>query len=121
MLDQKGSEPLTTRLPAFGILFSPQFVTMPPQPGIFAVPYNANHKSSNQYQTDAYHHNGHHSQRAHGLFSIAMYARTATHRLYTLFVESDAKKEKKRKEIANRLGKEMIEKRDECVSLPLLP
>ena len=94
---------------------------MPPQPGIFAVPYNANHKSSNQYQTDAYHHNGHHNQRAHGLFSIAMYARTATHRFYTLFVESDAKKEKKRKEIANRLGKEMIEKRDEYVSLPLLP
>lgn len=109
----------------------------PPQPGMFAVPYNATHKSTNQtrteYQTDGYSHHGassHQHQgnvhagssRAHGVFlswfcvflSFWLSVCTMTD-LLAVLKESDSRRDKKRREFAGKLGKEMIERRDEYV------
>ena len=106
---------------------------MPPRPGMFAVPYNATHKSSNQnrteYQTDGYHqqsHSGSHqhqtnahagSSRAHGAFCfrLLLFVTLADTRPIGCVKESDSRRDKKRREFAGRLGKEMIERRDEYV------
>ncbi|KZP30507.1 hypothetical protein FIBSPDRAFT_814801 [Athelia psychrophila] len=75
---------------------------MPPQPGMFSVPHSSTHKAINQNRAeypDGYH-PGPGSSHAAG-----------TSRSH----ESDARKEKKRKEFAGRLGKEMIDRRDECI------
>lgn len=102
---------------------------MPPLPGMFAVPYNATHKSTNQtrteYQTDGYqshhhgssHHNAHAgSSRTHGVFLSVRFV-SGVKLSFDVQKESDSRRDKKRREFAGRLGKEMNERRDEYAGL----
>jgi hypothetical protein len=115
---------------------------MPPQPGVFPLPYaststhksRANHTEIHNGTTDMVtsyppppHHSVHHpssssllagpSSRPHGTFLLHL-----RHVLIHSFVSSpgantdDGKKDRRRKEIIGRLGKEMNDRRDECVS-----
>src|SRR6266852_1903601 len=115
---------------------------MPPQPGVFPLPYaststhksRANHTEIHNGTTDIVtsyppppHHSIHHpssssllagpSSRPHGTFLLHL-----RHVFIHSFVASpgantdDGKKDRRRKEIVGRLGKEMNDRRDECVS-----
>ena len=114
---------------------------MPPQPGVFPLPYastsahksRANHTEIHNGTTDMVtsyppppHHTVHHpssssllagpSSRPHGTFLLHL-----GHVLIHSFIASpgantdDGKKDRRRKEIVGRLGKEMNDRRDECV------
>ena len=114
--------------------------TMPPQPGVFPLPYASTHKAranpteSHNGTTDVVttylpppHHTIHHtssallpgpSSRPHGAFTL--HSRDAhlislIHHISGANID-DGKKDRRRKEIVGRLGKEMNDRRDECVS-----
>jgi hypothetical protein len=122
--------------------YSSLILPMPPQPGVFPLPYaststhksRANHTEIHNGTTDMVtsyppppHHTVHHpsssnllagpSSRPHGTFLLHL-----RHVLIHSFVASpgtntdDGKKDRRRKEIVGRLGKEMNDRRDECVS-----
>ena len=115
---------------------------MPPQPGVFPLPYASTHKARanpteiHNGTTDivtgyppAPHHTIHHasssallagpSSRPHGVSSLhphiyITYNSVIPH--VTGANVDDGKKDRRRKEIVGRLGKEMNDRRDECVS-----
>ena len=120
--------------------------TMPPQPGVFPLPYASTHKAranpteihngttdvSSGYLPPS-HHTIHHtpsallagpSSRLHGTFvshSHDMRSASLIHHVAGANID-DGKKDRRRKEIVGRLGKEMNDRRDECVSpLPSSP
>jgi hypothetical protein len=120
---------------------------MPPQPGVFPLPYasTSTHKArANPIEihngtTDIVtsyppppHHTIHHpssstllagpSSRPHGAFLLCPVSRINSFiRRVAGANADDGKKDRRRKEIVGRLGKEMDDRRDECVSFPLLP
>ena len=114
--------------------------TMPPQPGVFPLPYASTHKARPN-PTDIHngttdvsttylpppHHTIHHtssalltasSSRPHGMFvshSHDTHSVSLIHHAAGSNID-DGKKDRRRKEIVGRLGKEMNDRRDEWVS-----
>jgi hypothetical protein len=112
--------------------------TMPPQPGVFPLPYASTHKARanpteihngatdvNTSYLPPPHHTIHHtssallagpSSRPHGTsHSHNMRSASLIHHIAGANID-DGKKDRRRKEIVGRLGKEMNDRRDECVS-----
>ena len=88
---------------------------MPPQPGVFALPYASTHN----VRPDVVH--VHHppagpSSRTHGAHPPSRSARPSAHHPPA----DDPKRDKKRKDLSGKVGKEMTDRRDESVfaSLP---
>ncbi|KAI0060659.1 hypothetical protein BV25DRAFT_917730 [Artomyces pyxidatus] len=88
---------------------------MPPQPGMFALPYASTHKARATTSVDMHNHvsdmnMGYHHPSSHHS-SSSMIAGPSS-RPHGVNVE-DGKKDRRRKEISGRLGKEMNERRDD--------
>ena len=96
---------------------------MPPQPGVFSVPYGIAHKNrTTTYVQDvemgvAYPHHSHAavagpSTRVHGKSRRAFLFHLQADQWLRMLVE-EGKKEKRRKDLSGKLGKEMNDRREE--------
>ena len=99
---------------------------MPPQLGAFAIPYSAQHKGRPtpnaeivEVGTSYQHQPAAGPSRIHGVF---VHKISSSGSYLTLLpangngnLTEEAKKDKRRKEMVGKLGKEMSDRRDECV------
>lgn len=94
--------------PKSGLARSPS--AMPPQPGVFALPYASTHNARPDVVHVHHHPVAGPSTRTHGLPTPAH-----TRPSYSQPVPDDPKRDKKRKDMSGKLGKEMSDRRDESV------